>query len=99
MNLMYKNIGTVTKEFYGVTFCPGEVKEVAGYINSPTFIRVHQNTTLKTSVTKPAIEPKPVQKSNDVKSSDPKKKDESKKVDEPKKIDESKKVEEPSTSE
>lgn len=40
MKLMYKNIGTVTKEFYGVSFKPGDVKEVPGYINADSFIRV-----------------------------------------------------------
>jgi len=38
--LIYKNISCTTKTFYGVTFRPGEVKSVPGYINDPNFIRV-----------------------------------------------------------
>ena len=40
MKLAYKNIGTVTKEFYGVKFKPGDTKIVDNYINSPSFVRV-----------------------------------------------------------
>lgn len=36
----YKNIGTVTKTFHGVTFEPGDIKEVSAYINARKFIRV-----------------------------------------------------------
>lgn len=38
--LTYKNIGASTKTFYGVTFKPGDIKQVKGYINDPAFIRV-----------------------------------------------------------
>ncbi len=37
--LVYKNISKVTKTFHGVTFRPGEIKEVSGYINSKYFVR------------------------------------------------------------
>lgn len=36
----YKNISVTTKKFYGVTFKPGEVNSVPGYINDSNFIRV-----------------------------------------------------------
>lgn len=38
--LRYKNIGTVTKTFYGVKIAPGETKSVPGFINSKSFVRV-----------------------------------------------------------
>lgn len=31
--MVYKNISTSRKQFYGVTFNPGETKEVPGYVN------------------------------------------------------------------
>ena len=36
----YKNISVSAKTFYGVKFEPGDVKEVPGYINSPSMIRI-----------------------------------------------------------
>lgn len=38
--MFYKNTSNCTKTFHGVTFHPGEVKEVFGYINHPKFISV-----------------------------------------------------------
>lgn len=38
--ITYKNISFSAKTFYGVRFEPGEVKDVPGYINSPSMIRV-----------------------------------------------------------
>lgn len=38
--MLYKNISHVSKTFHGVTFKPGETKEVSKYINDPKFIRV-----------------------------------------------------------
>lgn len=38
--MYYKNIGTVEKTFYNVTFKPGDVKEVPGFINVKKFIRL-----------------------------------------------------------
>lgn len=38
--MTYKNIGFSTKTFYGVTFAPGEVKDVPGYINASGMVRV-----------------------------------------------------------
>lgn len=38
--MYYKNIGTVEKTFYDVTFKPGDVKEVPGFINVKKFIRL-----------------------------------------------------------
>lgn len=36
--MIYKNISRATKTFYGVTFKPGESREVPGYITNPDFI-------------------------------------------------------------
>lgn len=38
--MIYKNLSTTTKTFYGVTFKPGEEHEVPGYINHPKFMRL-----------------------------------------------------------
>ena len=38
--LVYKNNSISVKTFYGVTFRPGDIKEVPGYINSNKFIRM-----------------------------------------------------------
>lgn len=38
--IAYKNTSLATKTFYGVTFKPGEVKEVPGYINDDRLVRV-----------------------------------------------------------
>lgn len=37
--MIYKNLSRATKTFYGVTFKPGEVHEVPGYINCTKFVR------------------------------------------------------------
>ena len=37
----YKNLSLATKTFYGVTFKPGEAKDVPGFINDLKFVRVH----------------------------------------------------------
>jgi len=38
--MFYKNTGGNTKTYYGVTFLPGQTKEVMGNINDRSFIRV-----------------------------------------------------------
>lgn len=38
--MLYKNISSATKTFYGVQFKPGEIKSVPGYINAPKFIKI-----------------------------------------------------------
>ncbi len=38
MNLFYTNRSSITKTFHGVTFRPGETKEVSGIINDSTFV-------------------------------------------------------------
>lgn len=37
--MFYKNTSTATKTFYGVTFKPGDTKDVPGYINDKGFVR------------------------------------------------------------
>lgn len=36
--MVYKNISNSKKQFYGVTFKPGEVKEVPGFVNDKHMI-------------------------------------------------------------
>ena len=36
--MFYTNGSSITKTFHGVTFKPGETKEVFGVINDPTFV-------------------------------------------------------------
>lgn len=38
--IKYLNTSVTTKTFWGVTFKPGEAKEVKGYINDPAFVRL-----------------------------------------------------------
>ena len=38
--LFYQNRSNITKTFHGVTFKPGETKEVFGIINDISFVRV-----------------------------------------------------------
>lgn len=38
--MLYKNNALTAKTFYGVTFKPGDVKDVPGYINDVHFVRV-----------------------------------------------------------
>ena len=40
--MLYKNISLTQKTFHGVTFKPGEIKEVPGYINNRGFIPVDE---------------------------------------------------------
>ena len=47
----YKNLSNAVKTFYGVTFLPGDVKSVPGYIDNLKFIRVEESKdTVKTVV-------------------------------------------------
>ena len=38
--IKYKNISCSTKTFYGITFNPGDVKEVPGYVNANGMARI-----------------------------------------------------------
>lgn len=38
--MFYKNNSDTAKTFYGITFKPGEIKEVPGYVNDKEFERV-----------------------------------------------------------
>ena len=59
--MFYKNISYSTKTFYGVTFKPGEIKEVAGDVNSPWMIEVEapKAPVTPTEVQKPQQKPSP----------------------------------------
>ncbi len=37
---VYQNLSRVVKTFHGVTFNPGDIKEVPGYINDSKFIKL-----------------------------------------------------------
>lgn len=43
--MIYKNLSSTTKTFYGVTFKPGEEHDVQGYINYPGFIAMPDSTS------------------------------------------------------
>lgn len=36
--MVYKNISNCTKKFYGVSFQPGDIKEVPGYVNDKLMV-------------------------------------------------------------
>lgn len=40
--MRYKNVSHGTKKFRGVTFKPGEIKSVNGFINDPKMIRIDE---------------------------------------------------------
>lgn len=50
--MKYCNCSYAAKTFYGVTFQPGDVRSVPGYINNPKFVRVSDSTPETTN--KPA---------------------------------------------
>lgn len=52
-SLKYKNLSLTTKKFYGVTFKPGETKEVPGYINDPKFVRIKDEVKTAPAANKP----------------------------------------------
>lgn len=65
--MFYKNLAYSEKTFYGVTFKPGEIKEVPGFINDDNFIAVKKPEDKPKEVV--AEEPKPAsQKKEDKKS-------------------------------
>ena len=59
----------IAKTFYGVTFNPGDVHDVPGYINDSKFIRVTDSEPM--TVAKPPVKKqekqKPVKESEDIK--------------------------------
>ena len=38
--MVYRNNSFISKTFYGVTFLPGSIHDVKGYINDPNFVRL-----------------------------------------------------------
>ena len=44
--MIYKNLGHTTRTFHGVTFNPGDTKEVNGYINAKEFVAVDKLDTV-----------------------------------------------------
>ena len=62
--MLYKNISHSVKTFYGVTFQPGETKEVPGYINNNTMIVVDASK-LKANVKQSIPSPKKQEKSSE----------------------------------
>ena len=96
--MIYKNISTFRKTFHGVTFNPGEIKSVPGYINDMSFIRVSSlpkeppqgNEKANKKISKP--EKKPQAKPSENKKVESSKKKEEK-LEEPKKVEEVKETE------
>lgn len=66
--MYYKNISSSVKTFYGVTFNPGEIREVNNYINHKMMIEVDEPIKSreviqqKPSCEKPKKDPKEEQK-------------------------------------
>lgn len=63
--ITYKNISYSAKTFYGVKFKSGEIKQVPGYINDPSMIRIYGYVIPKGAVEEPrrrrkTIEPEKV---------------------------------------
>ena len=52
--MFYKNISIATKTFYGVTFKPGDIKDVPGYINDKGFERCDPPKAAPKSAAKPS---------------------------------------------
>lgn len=73
--MIYKNTGPSAKTFYGVTFEPGEIKEVSGRIKHHKFIQVTSlpkeppvvTNPPSTKPDKPPVKSKPEEKSKEVK--------------------------------
>ena len=63
--MRYRNISNSTLTFYGVTFAPGDVKDVPGAINAAQFIRTEDAPENKadTKVAAKTTEEKPATKS------------------------------------
>lgn len=53
MSITYKNIGYSSKTFYGITFKPGDIREVPGYINASGMSRVDGVTSITSSTPVP----------------------------------------------
>ena len=68
-NLTYKNLSRSTKTFYGVTFQPGEIKEVPGFINHPRFVRVDDEQPVVKPAKSSSTNSKETTKSTDAKKS------------------------------
>ena len=56
--MFYKNLSYIAKTFYGVTFQPGEIKEVDGIINDKMVVPVDDSATkaVKPTQQKPSPE-------------------------------------------
>ncbi len=63
--MFYKNLSYSDKTFYGVTFKPGEVAEVPGYINDKQMIVVPKPSKKQTTASDaPAVTKKEDKKDN-----------------------------------
>lgn len=78
MRMFYKNISTSAKTFYGVTFKPGDIKEVDGYINHRFMIPADAPISKESNVQQKPSSEKP---KKDVKAEDAKASKEPEKVD------------------
>lgn len=67
--MYYKNVSYSEKTFYGVTFKPGEIKQVPGYINDLHMIKVPEEIakTVNTSDSQVANSTKKYEKKEDTK--------------------------------
>ena len=62
--IYYRNTSSATKTFYGVTFNPGEVKAVSGYINNDKFVKVDASELPVKPVEKPKTKADPAKSTN-----------------------------------
>ncbi len=67
--MIYKNLSYTTKTFYGVSFKPGEVHEVDGYINHPDIVAATESDLNKCNISGSTKKPEPIKKSEPVKKS------------------------------
>lgn len=62
--MYYRNISFGTKTFYGVTFQPGDIKEVKAFINDPKMLLMPKDYQPAAPVVKPSKSTKAVTKVN-----------------------------------
>lgn len=48
--MKYKSFARIPKTYHGVTFNPGDTKDVNGYINDSRFVRVKEDDVKKKSI-------------------------------------------------
>ena len=65
----YKNTSLSVKTFYGVTFNPGDIHTVSGYVNDPSMIRIKEKPKAATPKSSTTVKAPASGKSNQADSS------------------------------